>query len=105
LLVKDDERINLTEYAGRLPSFQLSHRSLCDLELLACGAFSPLDRFMGRADYDSVLENMRLSTGTLFPIPISLPIDKSHSLNLGQEIALRDLKNNLIAVMTIEEIF
>ena len=105
LLVKGQERTNLMEYAGRLPSFQLSHRSLCDLELMACGAFSPLNRFMGRADYDSVLEHMRLINGTLFPIPISLPIDESHSISIGQEIALRDLKNNLIAVMTIEEIF
>jgi sulfate adenylyltransferase len=105
LLVKDNERGDLIAHAGTLPSLQLSHRSLCDLELLACGAFSPLDRFMGFADYHSVLENMRLATGTLFPIPISLPVDESHSLSLGQEIALRDLKNNLMAVMTVEEIF
>jgi len=105
LLVTGQERVNLIEHAGRLPSFQLSHRSLCDLELLACGAFSPLDRFMGRADYDSVLDNMRLSNGPLFPIPISLPVDESHSISIGQEIALRDLKNNLMALMTIEDIF
>ena len=105
LLAKDDERAELIEHAGRLASFQLSHRSLCDLELLACGAFSPLDRFMGRADYYSVLEDMRLSNGTLFPIPISLPVDKHHALSIGEEIALRDLKNNLMAVMTVEEIF
>nr|QEO74879.1 hypothetical protein [uncultured bacterium] len=60
---------------------------------------------MGRADYQSVLENMRLVTGTLFPIPISLPVGEGESLSIGQEIALRDLKNNLIAVITIEEIF
>ena len=105
LLVKDEERDDLIEYAGRLPSLQLSHRSLCDLELLAYGAFSPLDRFMGRADYYSALENMRLSTDALFPIPITLPVDASHSVSIGQEIALRDLKNNLMAVMAIEEIF
>src|SRR6267154_200244 len=87
LLVTDQERDELIEYAGRLPSIQLSHRSLCDLELLACGAFSPLDRFMGRADYHSVLEDMRLSTGTLFPIPISLPVDESYSVSIGQEIS------------------
>jgi sulfate adenylyltransferase len=105
LLVRDHERHELIEYAGRLSSIQLSHRSLCDLELLACGAFSPLDRFMGQADYHSVLEDMRLITGTLFPIPITLPIDESHSVSIGQEIALRDLKNNLIAVIAVEEIF
>lgn len=105
LLVKDPERDELIEHAGTLPSLQLSHRSLCDLELLACGAFSPLDRFMGRADYQSVLENMRLSSGTLFPVPISLPVGEDEPISIGQEIALRDLKNNLIAVITIEEIF
>ena len=105
LLVDDQHKHELIDHAGRLPSLQLSHRSLCDLELLACGAFSPLDRFMGRADYDSVLDDLRLSNGTLFPIPISLPIDDSQSLHIGEEIALRDLKNNLIAVLTVEEIF
>jgi sulfate adenylyltransferase len=105
LLVDDNEKADLIAHAGRLPSLQLSHRSLCDLELLACGAFSPLERFMGFADYQSVLENMRLTTGTLFPIPITLPVDDSFSISLGQEIALRDLKNNLMAVMTVEEIF
>jgi sulfate adenylyltransferase len=105
LLVTDEEREELIERSSRLPSLQLSYRSLCDLELLACGAFSPLDRFMGCADYHSVLENMRIVDGTLFPIPITLPADESHSFSIGQEIALRDLKNNLIAVMTVEEIF
>lgn len=105
LLVDDQHKHELIDHAGRLPSLQLSHRSLCDLELLACGAFSPLDRFMGRADYHSVLDDMRLSNGTLFPIPISLPIDESQALHIGEEIALRDLKNNLIAVLTVEEIF
>ena len=51
LLVEDDERRELTEHANKLPSLQLSPRSLCDLELLSIGAFSPLDRFMGKADY------------------------------------------------------
>src|ERR1041384_5473762 len=60
LLVTDEEREELIERSSRLPSLQLSYRSLCDLELLACGAFSPLDRFMGCADYHSVLENMRI---------------------------------------------
>jgi len=105
LLVTDQERDELVAHAGRLTSIQLTHRSLCDLELLSCGAFSPLDRFMGRADYHSVLDDMRLISGALFPIPISLPVDESHAIGTGQEIALRDLKNNLIAVMAIEEIF
>lgn len=105
LLVTGEEREELIRHAGRLPSIQLSRRSLCDLELLACGAFSPLDRFMGQADYHSVLEEMRLATGELFPIPITLPVEEDQSALKGQEIALRDLKNNLMAVMAVEEVF
>src|SRR3990167_9426045 len=74
LVASPDERRELMVMANSLPSVQLSQRSLCDLELLAVGAFSPLDRFMGRADYIAVLEEMRLCDGTLFPIPITLPI-------------------------------
>ena len=51
--------------------------ALCDLELLATGAFSPLDRFMGKADYERVLTEMRLKNGMLFPIPVTLPLDEA----------------------------
>ena len=69
LLVSGEEREELIRKANHLASVQLSPRSLCDIELLATGAFSPLDRFMGEADYDRILEEMRLADGTLFPIP------------------------------------
>ena len=95
----------LKDFAGRLPSLQLSDRAVCDLELLATGAFSPLDRFMARADYLSVLEQMRLTSGHVFPIPITLTVEPDANLRLDQEIALRDSRNDLLAVMTIEEIY
>ena len=60
--------------AETLPSIQLSERSRCDLELLATGGFSPLDRFLGRTDYERVVAEMRLANGTLFPIPVTLPV-------------------------------
>jgi sulfate adenylyltransferase len=91
--------------AAKLPSIQISPRSVCDLELLAVGAFSPLDRFMGREDYERVVEEMRLSDSTLFPIPITLPADPDRDFELDGELALRDAKNNLLAVMTVEEIY
>jgi sulfate adenylyltransferase len=94
-IVDDDERQVLLERAGRLPSIQLSSRSLCDLELLATGAFSPLSGFMGKADYERVLEEMRLSKGTLFPIPITLPVN-GQGIVIGKEIALRSPKNDLL---------
>ncbi|HKQ50804.1 MAG TPA: hypothetical protein VJT74_00445, partial [Pyrinomonadaceae bacterium] len=73
LVVRGEERDELWNRAASLPRLQLSARSVCDLELLATGGFSPLKRFMNQADYDRVLEEMRLADGTLFPIPITLP--------------------------------
>lgn len=105
LRVPGEQALEIYAAAASLPSIRLSERVACDLELLATGAFSPLDRFMGRADYERVLEEMRLESGHLFPIPITLPAEPSASLQLGQEVALRDRRNELLAVMTVEEIF
>ena len=105
LLVEDEKRRELTEHANKLPSLQLSPRSLCDLELLSVGAFSPLDRFMGKTDYTAVLEKMRLANGTLFPIPITLPVQGVQCIREGKDIALRNPKNELLAIMTVEEVF
>src|SRR6185436_18913871 len=83
----------------------LSDRSLCDLELLAIGAFSPLSRFLNRADYERVLGEMRLADGTLWPMPVTLPVQEAEAPALDSEIALRDGRNELIAVMRVEEAF
>jgi len=105
LLVDDEERSMLLRRASDLPSLRLSLRSLCDLELLATGAFSPLDRFMGKKDYIQVLEEMRLSNGMVFPIPITLPVDKTDDIKIGKEVALRSPNNEILAVMKVEEMF
>lgn len=105
LLVPAEQEAELAHYANELPSIRLSSRSVCDLELLAVGAFSPLDRFMSEADHQSVLDNMRLTNGYVFPIPIPLPVDDDVSVSIGQEIALRDPQNDLLAIMTVEEIY
>ena len=106
LLVGDaGERVELKAKAAQLPSVQISARTLCDLELLATGAFSPLDRFMKEADYRTVVDDMRLADGTLFPIPITLPVEPSDAIRPGREIALRSPTNQLLALMTIEEIY
>ena len=89
----------------RLPSLQLSPRSLCDLELLATGAFSPLDRFMGQADHTRVVEDMRLANGTLFPIPITLPVPDDLRIEIGQDLVLRSPQNDPLAIMTVDELF
>jgi len=105
LVVSAEEYKELKEYASRLNSIQLSERSVCDLELLAVGGFSPLDRFMSKQDFQGVLDEMRLQDGTLFPMPITLSIDDDADVKLGEDLALRNSKNELLAVMTVEEIY
>ena len=99
---------NLDEALARakeLPTLRLSDRAICDLELLATGAFSPLDRFMGAKDYARVLDEMRLAGGALFPIPVTLPVNDDEQIALDREVALLDSRNEILAVMTIEEIY
>jgi sulfate adenylyltransferase len=105
LVVPAESVDELKAYAGHLPSIQLSPRSVCDLELLAIGAFSPLDRFVGREDHQRILDEMRLASGHLFPIPVTLPVEPGPAIRLDQEIALRNDKNELLAIMTVEEIY
>jgi len=95
----------LKDYAGRLHSVQLSERQACDLELMVTGAFSPLDRFMGQADHTSVLRDMRLSNGYLYPIAVTLSVAPDRAIHLDQDIALRDSRKELLAIMTIEEAY
>ena len=103
LLVPPERARELHDRAARLSSIQLSDRSLCDLELLATGAFSPLDRFMREADYRRVLSEMRLQNGVLFPIPLTLPVDDK--VRVGTEVALRGSTNELYGTMKVEEIY
>src|SRR3990172_958231 len=98
------EREALIELSNHLPDIRLSQRSLHDMELLAVGAFSPLDRFMGKTDYERVMEEMRLASGVLFPIPITLTVSKEE-LPTSHQVVLRDVRNNAFAIMDLEEIF
>ncbi|MCB9177166.1 MAG: bifunctional sulfate adenylyltransferase/adenylylsulfate kinase [Caldilineae bacterium] len=105
LRVPEAEREALKDAAGRLPSIQISARAACDLELLASGAFSPLDRFMGQADFERVVGELRLAGGALFPIPVTLPVAPEDLKGAGDQLALRDSRNNLLAVMDLEDIY
>jgi sulfate adenylyltransferase len=105
LVVSGRERDELLARAAKLPSIKISMRNLCDLELLATGGFSPLDRFMGKADYERVLHEMRLSDGTLFPLPITLTVEPKELPIVGEEIVLRNANNEVIAVMTLDEVY
>jgi sulfate adenylyltransferase len=105
LLEKGKEREALLAEANTLPSLQLSDRSVHDLELLAVGAFSPLRGFMGQADYEGVLKDMRLANGTLWPIPVTLPVADDAPVQAGASVALRNGKNDLLAVMRVAEVY
>src|SRR4051812_44597064 len=86
-------------------SLTLDERGLCDLELLATGAFSPLKGFLGKADYERVVGEMRLADGTLWPLPVTLPVKPGDGVAEGKTLALRDVYGNLLAFLHIEEIF
>ena len=105
LMVPQKALAEARAYASTLPSLQISPRAVCDLEMLASGAFSPVDRFMGEADFRRVLHEMRLADGTLFPMPITLPVAADAGLRVGTDVALRDSMNDLLAIMTIEELY
>ena len=105
LVVGGDEREELIARAMKLPSIKITMRNLCDLELLATGGFSPLNEFMGKADYERVLREMRLTDGTLFPLPITLTADPAELPTVGEEIALRNANNDLIAVLNLDEVY
>lgn len=105
LLVPREQLVEQDAYAKSLPFVQVSARVECDLELLAVGAFSPLTSFMNSTDFQCVLDTMRLSDGTLFPMPITLPVDKEADIKLGADIALRDRMNMTLAIMTVEELY
>lgn len=105
LLKTGKERAELLKLAAELPDVRISPRALHDLELLAVGAFSPLDRFMGEADYRVVLDDMRLADGTLFPIPITLTVDRDELPKDAKQVVLRDVRNNTFAIMDLEEVY
>lgn len=97
-----------TQYKEKLSSiisWDLSHRQLCDLELLLEGGFSPLSGFMGQADYESVLKDMRLTCGTLWPMPITLDVhnELADKVKVGDEVALRDAEGVAIAVLQVSD--
>jgi len=105
LLVPIEEKDEWLDKANTYPSHQMSDRSLHDLELLATGGFSPLNTFMAEEDYNRVLTEMRLANGVLFPIPITLTIEKEVLPTRGEWITLRDSRNYIIGVMRIEEVY
>jgi sulfate adenylyltransferase len=93
--------------AAGLPSWDLTARQHCDLEMLLSGAFSPLAGFMGQADYERVCAEMRTSAGVLFPIPITLDVTEAFAEGVaaGSSIALRDEEGVVLALLDVSDVW
>ena len=105
LYVSPEKAAALKIAAGDMPSWDLTPRQACDLELLMNGGFSPLPGFNTEADYNGVVENMRLADGSLWPIPITLDVNQkfADSIAPGTDIALRDAEGVILAVMKVSD--
>ena len=95
------------EAAGDFPSWNLTERQLCDIELLLNGAFSPLEGFLNQDDYDSVVKTMRLKSGVLWPIPVTLDVTEEFAASIkpGERIALRDLEGVILATLEVGDVW
>jgi sulfate adenylyltransferase len=108
LIVQPDAANELKAHSREWPSWDLTARQICDLELLMSGGFSPLRGFMTRADYEGVCQNMRLARGVLWPIPITLDVSEAFAKSLqpgSSKVALRDPEGVMLAVLHVEEIW
>ncbi len=104
---RDAERERLIRAALRMPSLELSPRETADLELIANGALSPLEGFMGESDYTSVRDRRRLANGTVWTIPVTLSVtaEKRRELRIGDDVALRAADGRLLAVLHLAELY
>jgi sulfate adenylyltransferase len=107
LLVDAKRGSELKAASQTWPSWDLTPRQICDLELLLNGGFSPLTGFMKKADYDAVCATMRLADGTLWPMPITLDVPEAFAATLtpGATIALRDAEGVMLAALHVEDIW
>ncbi|WP_317055606.1 bifunctional sulfate adenylyltransferase/adenylylsulfate kinase [Roseovarius rhodophyticola] len=105
LYVSYESAQKLKVEAADLTSWDMTPRQICDLELLMNGGFNPLKGFLSEADYDSVIENMRLADGSLWPMPVTLDVseDFADKIELGQDIALRDQEGVILGTMTVTD--
>ena len=105
LYVSSDSAAKLKVAAGSLPSWDLTARQVCDLELLMNGGFYPLKGFQSQADYISTVETMRTSDGALWPIPVTLDVSEKFAdgVEPGQDIALRDQEGVILAILSVTD--
>ena len=105
LYLNAEDVADAKDRAQGLMSWDMTQRQICDVELLLNGGFSPLEGFLGQADYDRVVTEMRLTDGTLWPMPVNLDVTEAFGdlVNVGDEIALRDAEGVLIALLEISD--
>lgn len=105
LYVSAESAQKLKFEAAQLLSWDLTPRQVCDLELLMNGGFNPLKGFLTEADYDSVVDTMRLADGMLWPMPVTLDVseDFADKLEPGQDIALRDQEGVILAILSVTD--
>ena len=94
----------LKKDASKYKSWVLRDRQICDLEMILNGSFSPLNGFLNKEDYENVLTDMRLSDGSVWPMPITLDVNSkfSKSISIGENITLKDKEGFSIAVLEVE---
>jgi sulfate adenylyltransferase len=107
LIVDEARAAELKEASRDWPSWDLTPRQLCDLELLMNGGFSPLTGFLKQHDYERVVREARLDDGTLWPIPITLDLPDAVAEKLGpsSHLALRDAEGVMLAVLHVEDVW
>ncbi|AWX93824.1 adenylyltransferase [Paracoccus mutanolyticus] len=105
LYVSAESAQKLKAEAGNMLSWDLTPRQICDLELLMNGGFHPLKGFLTQADYEGVLDNMHLTSGALWPMPINLDVsqDFADKIEPGQDIALRDQEGVILAILSVTD--
>ena len=108
-LVASPERVlELKAHSREWPSWNLSARQICDLELLLSGGFSPLTGFLNRNDYEGVCQRMQLGSGVLWPMPITLDVAENFAQSLQpgtSKVALRDLEGVMLALLHVEDVW
>jgi sulfate adenylyltransferase len=104
-VARGQQAAEIRQRAPHLPALHLSARQISDLTLIANGAFSPLNGFMGQADYRHVVEELSLANGLLWSIPVVLAVDASDAPKEGSEVALYDPQGTLWGILQVEELF
>ncbi|NVJ60877.1 MAG: bifunctional sulfate adenylyltransferase/adenylylsulfate kinase [Gammaproteobacteria bacterium] len=107
IIISESQRLELKNEITLLKTWNLTHRQLCDIELLLNGGFSPLTGFLSQSDYQSVLDSVRLSSGELWPIPINLDVssDFAAKISVGEKVVLRDPEGVALAIIEVADIW